>query len=136
MTRNRPGRLWTPVIAAVAGTAISIAVAVGKDTWVAVVIGEAATAVSVVVICLMASSDSDLGAVLGRGADERQDLVRLKATRVSSLVAVIASVTATIIAAANNSTYWPFELIYALTGVAYLVSLKVYGVRDSADSAG
>jgi uncharacterized membrane protein len=130
MTRSRPGQLWTPLIAGVAGTAISLAVGLGHHHWVAIPIGEGATVITVVILYLAATGDSDLGAVLGHGTDERQDVVRLKASRVSSVVAVVASVVACVIAAAINAAYWPFEVIYLITGAAYLISLRVYGARD------
>lgn len=135
MTRSRYRLLWAPVIAGVAGSAISLAVGLGRDNWAAVLIGEAATAITVVVLYVVVRGDSDLGAVLGHSTDERQDLVRLKASRVSTLVAVTASVVACVVAAAMNDTYWPFEVIYLVTGAAYLVSLKVYGAGDDANPA-
>lgn len=132
-SRSRP--LWAPVIAGIAGSAISLAVGIGQHNWVAFLIGEAATAITVVVLYVVAGGDSDLGAVLGRSSDERQDLVRLKASRVSTVVAVTASVVACVIAAAMNDTYWPFEAIYILTGVGYLIGLKVYSARDARNPA-
>jgi hypothetical protein len=136
MTRSRPRRLWTPVIAGIAGSAISISVGLGRGKVAAIVIGEMATAITVVILYVVASGDSDVGAVLGHGTDERQDLVRLKASRVSSLVAVVAAVVGCVIAAAIDAAYWPFEVIYLLTGAAYLISVKVYGARDEIDPAG
>jgi uncharacterized membrane protein len=135
MTRNRYRRLWTPLIAGVAGSAISLAVGLGHHAWAAIVIGEVVTAITVVILYVVVTGDSDLGAVLGHGTDERQDLVRLKASRASSLVAVVASVVACVIAAAIDHVYWPFEAIYLLTGAAYLIGLKVYGARDEVDPA-
>jgi hypothetical protein len=133
MTRGRSRPLWAPVVAGVAGSAISLAVGLGRDNWIAILIGEAATAITVVVLYVVARGASDLGAVLGHGGDERQDLIRLKASRVSTVVAVTASVVACVIAAAMNDTYWPFEAIYILTGAAYLISLKLYGAREDVD---
>jgi hypothetical protein len=128
-------RLWTPVIAGIGGTAISLAVGLGQARWLPVVIGEAATAIAVVILYLIARSDSDLAAVVGHRADERQELVRLKASRVTALVAVIGSVVACVIAAAMDATYWPFEVLYILPGLAYLISVRVYGARDGAENA-
>ena len=133
MNQIRGRRVWTPVIAGVAGTAISLAVGLGQHHLVAIPIGGAATVITVVLLCVVAAGDSDLGAVLGRGTDERQDLVRLRASRVSTVVAVVASVVACVIAASIDEVYWPFEAIYILTGAAYLISLKVYSGRDLAD---
>jgi uncharacterized membrane protein len=128
-------RLWTPVIAGIGGTAISLAVGLGQGKWLPIVIGESATAIAVVILYLLARSDSDLAAVVGHRADERQELVRLKASRVTALVAVIGSVVACVIAAAMDATYWPFEVLYILPGLAYLISVQVYGARDGAENA-
>jgi uncharacterized membrane protein len=128
-------RLGTPVIAGSGGTAISLAVGLGQGKWLAFVIGEVTTVVAVVALYLLARSDSDVGAVFGHRADERQELVRLKASRVTALVAVIGSVVACVIAAAMDATYWPFEVLYILPGLAYLISVRVYGARDGAESA-
>lgn len=132
MSRARPSRLWTPLMAGVGGAAISLSVGLGRHTWEAIVIGGVVTALAVLVLYLAAAGDSDVGAVLGNRADERQQLVRLKASRVSAVVAVAASVIACVIAAAAGSDYWPFEVIYIVTGLSYLISLWLYGAdRDA-----
>ncbi len=76
-----------------------------------------------------------MGAVLGRRADERQVLVRLKASRVSAVVGVVTSVIACVIAGAMDATYWPFEVIYLAIGVSYLLSLVIYGAHSEGDAA-
>jgi hypothetical protein len=135
MTRRMHGRPWTPAVAGVAGSAISLAVGLGQHKWLPIIVGEAATVVAVVILYVTAKSDSDLGAVFSHRADERQELVRLKASRVSAVVAVTGSVVACVIAAAINTTYWPFEVLYIITGAAYVISVRVYGTRDSVDRA-
>jgi hypothetical protein len=129
-------RLWTPVIAGIGGTAISLAVGLGQGKWLPFVIGETTTAVAVVGLYALAGSDSDLGAVFAHRADERQELVRLKASRVSALLAVIGAVVACVIAAAMNATYWPFEVLYIVPGLAYVMSVRIYGARDGAQRPG
>ena len=94
MTRRTRRKLWAPVLAGVAGTAISLALGLGHAQFGAVVIGEAVTVIAVVVMYVASAQDSDVGAVLGRRADERQVLVRLKASRVSAVVGVVTSVIA------------------------------------------
>ena len=135
MTRRTRHKLWAPVLAGVAGTAISLAVGLGHAQWDAVVIGEAVTVIAVVVMYLASAQDSDVGAVLGRRADERQVLVRLKASRVSAVVGVVTSVIACVIAGAMDASYWPFEVIYLAIGVSYLLSLAIYGADSEGDSA-
>lgn len=135
MTRRSHRRLMVPAVAAVGGSAISLSVGLGRGNLAALLIGEAATVVAVVVLYATAARDSDLGAVLGGHADERQELVRLKASRVSAVVAITGSVVATVIAAAINATYWPFEVLYIVPGLAYVISVRVYGTRDRINGA-
>ena len=135
MTRMRRHGLWNPVLAGVGGSAISLAVGLGHGKWEAIVIGEVVTAIAVVVFYLAGRHDSDVGAVLARRADERQVLIRMKASRVSAVVGVLASVVACVIAAAMDATYWPFEVIYIAIGASYLISLAIYGAAPGSDDA-
>lgn len=128
-------RLWTPLAAGVLGSAISLSVGLGQGKWAAIVIGEVATAMAVLILYFLGAQDTDVGAVFGHRADERQQLVRLKAARLSTVVAVLAMVIACVIAAAIDAAYWPFELLYIVTGAAYIAGLRVYGAhRDGAGS--
>ena len=135
MTQRKRHRLWTPMLAGVGGTAISLAVGLGHHYWGAIVIGEAVTVIAVVILYVASANDSDVGAVLGHRADERQVLVRLKASRVSAVVGVVTSVVACVIAAAMDATYWPFEVIYIAIGVSYLLGIAIYGAGSESDAA-
>lgn len=131
MTRTKHARLWVPLMAGVTGTAISLSVGLGRHTWQAIVIGEVVTVLAVVVLVFVGTQDTDMGALLGHRTDERQALIRLKAARVSAVVAVVASVVACVVAAAAGSVYWPFEVIYLAAGLSYLIGLRFYGAdRD------
>lgn len=136
MTHRRHPRLWAPVLAGAIGSAVSLAIGFGQGQPAAIVIGLSVTALVVVVFYVVSGQDSDVGAVLGSRPDERQALVRLKAARLSSAVAVLAAVLACVIAAALGTTYWPFEVLYLVTGAAYLVGLGVYGAASETDAVG
>ncbi|MCU4183006.1 hypothetical protein K6U06_01425 [Acidiferrimicrobium sp. IK] len=127
MTNSKFGRLWVPLMAAIGGSAISLSVGLGQHHWEAIVIGETVTVLVVALMFAATAQDSDIGAVLAHRADERQELVRLQASRVSAFVAVTGSVMACVIAAARNATYWPYEAIYIAAGLAYLISIRFYG---------
>ena len=129
MTSTKYGRLWVPLIAGIGGTAISLSVGLGQHHWEAIPIGELVTLLAVVVLFGVSTQDSDVGAVLAHQSDERQELVRLKASRASAVVAVVGSVIACVIAASLDATYWPYEAIYIASGLSYLVSIRVYGAR-------
>ena len=127
MTNSKYGRLWVPLMAGVGGTAISLSVGLGQHHWEAIVIGEAVTMLVVGLLFAASTQDSDIAAVLARRADERQELVRLQASRVSAVVAVTGSVIACVVAAAQDTAYWPYEAIYIAAGLAYLISIRLYG---------
>jgi hypothetical protein len=135
MTQKRRHGLWTPVFAGVGGSAISLAIGFGHGKWEAIVIGEVMTAIAVVVLYFASAQDSDVGAVIGPQADERQVLVRLKASRVSAVVGVLAAVVGCVIAGAIDATYWPFEVIYIAMGASYLISVGIYGTVSEGDGA-
>lgn len=127
MTKSRYGRLWVPLIAGIGGTAISVSVGLGQGHWEAIPIGEVVTLLVVLFLFGAGAQDSDVGAVLAHRADERQELVRLQASRVSAVVAVTGSVVACVVAASLGTVYWPYEAIYVAAGVAYLISVRLYG---------
>ncbi len=127
MTNSIHGRMWVPLIAAIGGSAISLAVGLGQHHWEAIIIGETVTVLVAAFLFAASAQDSDVGAVLARRADERQELVRLHASRVSAVVAVTGSVIACVVAAARDATYWPYEAIYIAAGLSYLISVRLYG---------
>ena len=129
MNNSRYGRLWVPLMAGVGGTAISLSVGIGQHRWEAIAIGETVTILVATLLFAASTRDSDIAAVLARRADERQELVRLQASRVSAVVAVTGSVIACVVAAARSGVYWPYEAIYIAAGLAYLISIRVYGAN-------
>ncbi len=126
MTNSKYGRLSVPFMAAVGGTAISLSVGLGQHHWEAIAIGETVTVLVVAFLFAASAQDSDIGAVLAHRSDERQELVRLQASRVSAFVAVTGSVVACVTAAARDATYWPYEAIYIAAGLAYIISIRFY----------
>lgn len=127
MTQRRHPQLWAPLATGVIGTAISCSVGLGQHHWEVIVIGEMVTVLVVGLLSVVGAQDSDVGAVLGHRADERQELVRLRAARVSAIVAVGGSIIACVVTAAVSAVYWPFEVIYLAAGLSYLIGIRVYG---------
>lgn len=127
MSNSKYGRLRVPLMAAIGGTAISLSVGLGQHHWEAIVIGEVVTVLVVGFLFAASAQDSDVGAVLAHHADERQELVRLQAARVSAFVAVAGSVIACVVAAAVSAVYWPYEAIYLAAAISYLISIRLYG---------
>jgi uncharacterized membrane protein len=127
MTKRRRIQWWIPLTILVVGSAISLSVGLGQRSGRAIVIGEVVTVVVAVVRMLLSAGTSDLGAVLGNRVDERQALIRLKASRVCAIVGVGGAIVAGVATAAIHETYWPYGVIYLVAGFSYLISLWVYG---------
>jgi hypothetical protein len=129
MTMTRPRRIqwWIPLTVLIVGSAISLSIGLGQRSWAAFIIGESITVVVTVIRMLVSASGSDFGAVLGNRVDERQALIRLKASRVCAIVATGGAIVACVATAAAHETYWPYEVIYLVAAFSYLISLSVYG---------
>jgi hypothetical protein len=135
MTRRKHARLWTLAVPVLSGSAIATAFGI-RLGWKFAVITEAVVLMVAGILYLRAGEDTDTGAILGNRADERQTLIRLKATRLSLLVGLVAIIVAFVIAIAVKATYWPFEVLYFTVVISYFVGLQVYGAdRDEADTS-
>lgn len=129
-------RLWTPAVAVVAGTAIAIAVGIHQSWWSALA-SELVALGWAVSLYVIGGKDTDIGAAIGASADERQELVKLRAARLCLAVVVIAIVAGCLIAAATKNAIWPFQVFAVLIGLAYFYGLWFYGsAREEADAAG
>jgi hypothetical protein len=140
MTRRRRVQLWIPLSVVVVGSAVSVSIGLGQRNLTAFFVGEAVTVLVATVRTLISARPSDIGAVLGNRVDERQALLRLKASRVCAIVAGCGAVLACIVAAADHQTYWPYEAIYLSAAVSYLIALRAYGAdredREGREAAG
>jgi hypothetical protein len=128
VTQRSFRRLRTPVFALLFGCMISTAIGIGQS-WIGAAITYAVTAMVSVVFLLVGRRESDLAAVLGGHADERQELVRLKAAHAALVTAVIATGIACLISAVVNAVFWPYEVIIDVVAVGYLVGLYAFGVQ-------
>lgn len=122
-------RLRTPVFALAFGSMISTSIGIGQS-WIGAAIAYAVTTIVAVIFYLVgwSESESDASAVLGGRADERQQLVRLKAGQASLVTAVAAAGVACLVSAVEKVTFWPYEVIVDVVAAAYLISLRVYGM--------
>lgn len=125
--RSRRIRWWIPVTVVMVGGAVSVSVGLGQRSWTALVIGGVATLLVASVRTAISAGHSDIGAVLNSRVDERQAVIRLKASRVCAIVAVGGAIVAGVVAAASHTTYWPYAVIYLAAAVSYLISLWAYG---------
>jgi hypothetical protein len=59
---------------------------------------------------MLGGRSSDLGAIVGYQADERQAGIRIRARALAAQVAGLAAVAGYVIGLARRSVVWPFEL--------------------------
>lgn len=127
MNRSSYRRLRTPVFTLVFGSVISTAIGIGQS-WTGAAITYAVTAIISAIFLLYGWSESDAAAVLSGKADERQELVRLKAAHAGLVIAVLAVGMACLVSAVVRATFWPYEVIVDVVALTYLIALRVYGV--------
>ena len=140
MTKIIRPRLRKPLLRGVAGLGLAGAWAIGGGhaRWLAIVIAIAALG-NAVAWYRWAGDESDEGALLGSRADERQMLVGQKARALAGMAALAAAYAGLVITlAVKRADAWPFAVLFAVTGFAYLFGLSSYGsgAPDPADDAG
>jgi len=129
MTRARHSRLLAPAVIAVAGSVLAGAVAIGHS-WRDAVVTEVVALLLCIGFYFLTRSDSDVGSVYGRRADERQQQVRSRATRSAFFVMIGVSFLCVVILVALGKSYWQADLIGSLGGGAYLLTMMIYGAHD------
>ena len=130
MNRTRRMRFVAPVVVIVAGSGVAGAVAIGH-TWTDALITEVVTLLIGVGFFLLAKSESDVGAIYGHRADERQREVLFRASRLALTVMMIAAFACVLMTVALGDNYWQADLIGSLGGLTYLLGLMIYGAHDS-----
>ena len=132
-------RLRKPLGIALAGTVSAAAWALrGGDAWQLSVAAEVTVLVGAITTYVRAGEDSDEGALAGSRADERQKMLSLRSRALGWNFAMIAAFIGITVGVAVNATWsWPFLVILAVTGFAYLLGLSNYGVAEegTADDA-
>jgi hypothetical protein len=133
MTTIIPTRLRMPLLTAVFGLAFSAAWLArgGKLSWIAIP-AAAATVIRVIAVWREGRGDSDLGALAGSRADERQQQVSLASRALGWNLTMLASMTGLIAGiAVRGSWWWPFALILAVGAYGYLLGLSNNLTGDS-----
>jgi hypothetical protein len=132
-------RLRKPLVIALAGTVFAAAWALrGGDAWQLSVAMEVTVLVGAVTTYVRAGEDNDEGALAGSRADERQKMLSLRSRALGWNFAMVAAFTGLTVGVAVKATWWwPFLVILAVAGFAYLLGLSIYGVaeEDPADDA-
>ena len=124
-------RLRMPVRIAVLGAVAAAVFAVGPGprtlgiTFAIITAGIAAG--YAIAAYVRAGEDSDIGAIYGSRADERQKLISLQARGLAGTVAMAAAFAGFVITYAVHGAAWPFEFLFAVTVASYGYGLTIYG---------
>ena len=112
------------------GSIIALAVGFGHD-WVNALVTELIVVVLGVGYYFLTRSNSDVGAIYGGRADERQHLVYLRASATALRVMLVAAFVCVVVTIAVNDNYWQSDVIGSLGAVAFLSCLAAYGDHDA-----
>ena len=110
---------------AIGGSVIAAAVLIGQG-WAAAVPVEVVTIAAAIGYYLLGGRGGDLGAIIGRRADERQESIRVRARSLAAQVAGLAALIGYVIELARGSAVWPFELFVAVLAGSFLAGLVIY----------
>ncbi len=127
MTRARAvgHRTAAPAILAVGGGALAVAAWIGGDPVIAIGL-VAFYALAVGVAYLWAGRDSDVGAIMRAGGDERQRRLDRDATAVAGLAMALTAIVGAIISTAlNGGNPGGYGVICFVGGVSYVLALVI-----------
>ena len=110
---------------AIGGSVIAAAVLIGQG-WAAAVPVEVVTIAAAIGYYVLGGRGSDLGAIVGRRADERQESIRVRARALAAQVAGLAALAGYVIELARGSTVWPLALFVAVLAGSFLAGLVIY----------
>jgi hypothetical protein len=127
-----PPRLRKPMAIGLAGVLFAAAWLVrGGPLWWVSIMAVILTGARAISWYRMGGKDTDEGALAGSRADERQQLVSLRSRALAcNLAAITAFIGLTVAIAVKAAWWWPFAVILAVTGFAYLLGLSNYGVAE------
>jgi hypothetical protein len=121
-------RLRKPLLRGIALLGIAGAWVIGSHTWEPAIVIAIVAAGQTVYRYIWAGEDTDESALQGSRADERQKQVGLQARALAGAVAIAAAYAGLVITlAVKRADAWPFAVLLAVTGFAYLLGLSSYG---------
>jgi uncharacterized membrane protein len=122
-------RLLAPLTVAFGGTIIAIAVGMGHG-WGNALIAEVITLCVAAGYFLLTGSNSDVGAIYGNRADERQRIVYWRASALALRVMLFAAFVCVAVTVAMKDNYWQADVIGSVGGASFLLGLAGYGASD------
>ena len=135
MNRSIRPRLQTP-LKMIAGGLVTAAIAVAIYGWVAGAVLAPVALVAAAGYYLWGGRDSDMGALIGHKADERQASLQLKMQALVGKVMSLAAVVAYFVAFAAKATLWPFAILLALPALTLFAGWVIYRDHGGDQDAG
>ena len=130
MTGNRATRWQAPITVTIGGSIIALAVGIGHG-WSKALITEVVVMVLAGGYYVLTGGNSDLSAIYGGRADERQHLVYLRASATALRVMLGTAFVCAVITIALKQSYWQADVIGSVGGVAFVLCLAAYGVGET-----
>jgi hypothetical protein len=118
-------RLRAPLFTAACGLVLTVAVLVVVG-WTAAAPVAAVTAVSAIAYYVIGGTDTDVGALIGSRADERQSSVRLWVRAFAAPLFLAMGTIGAVVSAILHRPAWPYALIVGLGAAAFLCGLALY----------
>lgn len=125
MNRSIRPRLRTP-LKMIAGGLVTIAITVAVYGWVTVAVLGPIVVIAAAGYYLWGGRDSDVGALIGHKADERQVNLQLKMQALVGKVMSVAAAVAYLVAFAVKATLWPFGIFIALPALTLFAGWVIY----------
>ncbi len=119
-------RWQAPATVIIGGSIIALAVGIGHG-WSKALIAEAIVLALGVGYFLLTGSNSDVGAIYGGRADERQHQVYLRASAAALRIMLGTAFICAVITVALNDSYWQSDVIGSVGGLAFLICLVAFG---------
>jgi hypothetical protein len=127
MMRLSSSRLRVPALMLILGTGLALAEAVGQG-WHSGILVEGVAVVAAIGYFLIGGMNNDVGAIYGSSADERQQMVRLRAQALTAEVTALAVVIGYMVQTARQAPTWPFAVIAAVAAVTFVAALAIQRV--------
>jgi hypothetical protein len=131
MMRLSSSRLRVPAVMLILGTGLAVAEAVGQG-WHSGILVEGVAVVAAAGYFLLGGMNNDAGAIYGSSADERQQMVRLRAQALTAEVTALAAVIGYMVQTARQAPTWPFAVIAAVAAVTFAAALAIQRVSPRA----
>jgi hypothetical protein len=133
--RNQRAGLKAPAAMLIIGTGLAAANFLGQGINAAIPT-EIVAIISAVGFYLLGRSDSDMGAMISRRPDERQESIKTRARTVAATAMALVAVAGCWTEIALKGAYWQFQVVAVTGGASFLAALAFYTARDARQASG